>query len=109
MALKIIDSALTRASVKTEWHLRRADVLAASGQPEKARAELERALVEANRILVKRPTGMHLFSRARVYLAMGRLDAAKRDLRVAVRKAPRFAEANELLRKLERERVSKNE
>ena len=87
----------------------RADVLAASRQPPKARFELERALAEANRILAKRPTGMHLFSRARVYVAMGRLDAAKRDLRLAVRKAPRFAEANELLRKLERGQVSKNE
>ena len=109
VALKLIDSALARASVKTKWHLRRADVLAASRQPAKARFELERALAEANRILAKRPTGMHLFSRAGVYVAMGRLDAAKRDLRLAVRKAPRFAEANELLRKLERGQVSKNE
>ncbi len=101
MLLKLLDDELARASVKTEWYLRRADVLAASGQAEKAQLELERALAEANRVLKKRATAINLFSRAKVYIAMGRWEAAKRDLRVAVRKSPRFAEANALLKNLE--------
>ncbi len=102
MVLELLDDELAHASVKTERYLRRADVLAASGHAEKAQLELERALAEANRVLKKRATAINQFSRAKVYTAMGRWEAARHDLRLAVSRSPRFAEANDLLKKLER-------
>jgi tetratricopeptide (TPR) repeat protein len=108
-ALELIDQALSRASVKSPWHLRRAEVLDGAGQPEKAPAELGRALAEANRLLAKRPCGIHLVSRARVHIAMGNLAAARQDLKLALRKSPRFKEANELLADLERRETLKEE
>ena len=44
---------------------------------------------------------MQLLARAEVYQAMGRMEEAKNDLRVAIQKTPHFAEADDLLRTLE--------
>jgi tetratricopeptide (TPR) repeat protein len=109
VALKLIDQALTQAAVKSPWHLRRAEVLAASGHPERVRAELGRALAEASRLLAKRPCGIHLVSRSRVHAAMGNLAAARQDLKLALRKSPRFKEARKLLADLERRETPKEE
>jgi len=100
-ALTLIDEELTSAAVKTEWYLRRAAVLAAMGQTETADKAHALALAEANRAFAKRPTALHRVARAKVYQAMGQLEAAKEDLRLAVEKAPRFTEAQDLLKKLE--------
>ena len=59
------------------------------------------ALAECNRAFAKRPTALHRVARAKVYLALGQLEAAKEDLRLAVQAAPRFTEAQDLLKKLE--------
>jgi tetratricopeptide (TPR) repeat protein len=99
--LKLIDDELDRASVKTEWHLRRAEVLAAMGKDQSAQSAQEQALAEANRVLGKRVTASHLVNRAKVYIAMGQLEQAEHELQLAVQRAPRFAEAKELLKKME--------
>jgi tetratricopeptide (TPR) repeat protein len=99
--LTLIDDELDRASVKTEWHLRRAEVLAAMGKDQAAQSAHEQALAESNRVLGKRVTASHLVTRAKVYIAMGRLQKAKQELQKAVQRAPRFAQASELLKKLE--------
>ncbi len=99
--MTLIDEELARASGKTPWYLRRAEVLAAIGEAEAASLAREGALMEATRLLGKRPTAVHRFSRAKVYIAMGRLEEAERELRLVVQRAPRFAEATRLLRKLE--------
>ena len=99
--LPLIDEELSLAPVKTEWYLRRADVLAAMGQTEATEAARTHALDEANRVLAKRPTAIHRVARAKVYQSLGRIEAAKQDLRLAIQSAPRFAEARDLLNKLE--------
>jgi tetratricopeptide (TPR) repeat protein len=99
--LTLIDDELDRASVKTEWHLRRAEVLVAMGKDQAAQSAHEQALAEANRILGKRVTASHLVTRAKIYIAMGRLQQAKQELQMAVQRAPRFSEASELLKKME--------
>jgi tetratricopeptide (TPR) repeat protein len=99
-ALLLIDEELARASVKSSWYLRRGDVLAAMGQPDAARAAREQALAEVNQTMTKRVTAIHRFSRAKVYMALGRVEEAKRDLQLAIQMAPNFAGARDLLRKL---------
>ena len=101
--LALIDEELDRASVKTEWHLRRAEVLAALGKDQAAQSAHEQALAESNRVLGKRMTASHLLTRAKVYIAMGRVQEAKHELQLATQKAPRFSEASELLKQLEAE------
>lgn len=100
-ALPLIDDELAAASVKTEWYLRRAAMLASLGQTAAADQARTNALAEANRAFAKRPTALHRVARAKVYQAMGQLEAAKQDLRLAVGEAPRFIEAQDLLKKLE--------
>ncbi len=100
-ALVLIDKELDAASVKTEWYLRRAEILVALGQPEAMATARTHALAEANRALAKRPTALHRIARAKVYQALGDLEAAKQDLRLAVEAAPRFTQAYDLLKQLE--------
>ncbi|GJL57121.1 MAG: hypothetical protein NPIRA02_42530 [Nitrospirales bacterium] len=100
-ALILIDTELAEAPVKTEWHLRRAEVLGALGRTAAMNNARVQALAEANRAFAKRPTALHRVARAKVYQALGQLEAAKHDLRRAVQAAPRFTEAQDLLKRLE--------
>lgn len=100
-ALTLIDQELASAKVKTDWYLRRAEVLAAMGQTAAADSARAQALAECNRAFAKRPTPLHRVARAKVYVALGQLEAAKEDLRLAVQAASRFTEAQDLLKKLE--------
>jgi tetratricopeptide (TPR) repeat protein len=100
-ALALVNDEIARSSVKTPWYMQRADILAKMGRSEDSRRTYEQALSEANRILGKRSTAMQLVARAKVFHAMGRVEEAKRDLQEALEKAPRFAEADDLLKKLE--------
>lgn len=104
--LALIDEELNQASVKTEWHMRRAEVLAAMGKDQAAQAAHEKALEEANRVLGKRVTAIHLVTRAKVYIAMGRLQKAEHELQLAVQRAPRYAPAREMLKKLKSDKQS---
>jgi tetratricopeptide (TPR) repeat protein len=96
-ALALIDAQIGRVAVKTDWYLRRADVLEAAGRRNEARNDRERALAEANRALEQNTNGIRLFSRAKVQVALGRYDDAKRDLTQVLEKSPGFAEAREML------------
>ena len=100
-ALALVDEEIVGASVKTSWYLQRAEILDHMGRPDEASLAYEQALAEANKVLGKRQTAMQLLARAQVYQAMGRIEEAKNDLRVAIQKTPHFAEADELLRTLE--------
>jgi tetratricopeptide (TPR) repeat protein len=100
-ALQLIDEELSRAHRKTTWLLRRGEVLAAMGQPDAAQMAREQALAEVNQTMTKRVTAIHRLYRAKVYLALGRVEEAKDDLRLAIQMAPNFAGAKDLLRKLE--------
>lgn len=100
-ALAYIDQELQRTAVKTNWYLRKAEVLQAAGRTEEATLALDMALVEANEVIEKRATGIHLYSRAKVYVALGRIDEAKEDLENVLYKSPRFTEARDLMDRLE--------
>jgi tetratricopeptide (TPR) repeat protein len=100
-AIALIDAQINRSSVKTDWYLRRADVLTAAHRPKEARADRERALAEADQALQQNVNGLRLFSRAKVQLALGRFDDAKRDLTQVLEKSPGFAEAREMLAMLD--------
>ncbi|WP_447964757.1 tetratricopeptide repeat protein [Nitrospira sp. Ecomares 2.1] len=100
-ALALVDKEIAGSSVNTSWHLKRAEILDNMGRSDAASLAYEQALAEANRVLGKRQTAMQLLARAEVYQAMGRMEEAKQDLRVAIQKTPHFSEANDLLRKLE--------
>jgi tetratricopeptide (TPR) repeat protein len=99
-ALELIDVQLGRASVKTDWYLRRADVLAAAGRTTEAAIDREAALREADAAVQRTGSGLQLYSRAKVQAALGRIEDAKHDLELALEKSPRFAEAREMLAKL---------
>jgi tetratricopeptide (TPR) repeat protein len=96
-AREVVDRQLAQASVKTDWYLRRADLLEAGGQAQAARQDRERALEEANRALEANATGIHLLSRAKVQVALGKTQEARQDLELVLQKSPRFTEARELL------------
>lgn len=100
-ALALINEELARSSVRTPWYLQKAEILAFMNQSDASRLAYEQALSEANRVLGKRQTAMQLLARAEVYHAMGRMEEAKHDLRLALQKAPNFSKANDLLKKLE--------
>jgi len=100
-ALALLDEELARARVKTDWYLRRAEVEEKAGRTSAARADREKALAEANRVIGTTPTGIHYLSRARALFALGHTDEARRDLDVALTKSPRFIEARQLLELLD--------
>ena len=99
-ALDLIDEEIARAAVKTEWFLRRAEVLTMARKKKEADRVLQQALAEANRVLSKRATALHLLSRARVLKALGNTDAAVRDVEMALTKSPRYKGAIDLLSEL---------
>src|SRR6185369_9516970 len=99
-ALELVDRQLAAAAVKTEWRLRRAELLELGGRAGEARAERDRALREAEAAVEQNATGIRLVSRARALASVGRIDEARRDLRLALDKSPRFTEARELLETL---------
>ena len=70
------------------------------GQPDAARVAREQALAEVNQTMTKRVTALHRLSRAKVYMALGRVEEAKRDLEIALQMAPNLAGARDLLRTL---------
>ena len=93
----LIDEQLNRSPSNTQWYLQRAQVLGQMGKSDAARKTYEQALSEANRMLGKRPTAIHLLARAKILNAMGKRQDAVRDLRDAVKKSPQFVEAETLL------------
>lgn len=100
-AIRVIDDQLAVTPVRTDWLLRRAEILATAGKAADARRDRMLALDEANRALARRTTAIHLVSRAKVYWALGRLDEAKKDLQLALDQSPRMDEARGMLAKLE--------
>lgn len=106
-ATALLDEEIARAPVAAEWYLRRAEVLEAAGSVALARADRELALREADRAVRRNPTGVHLLSRAKAEVALGLADEARVDLEHALRKSPRFAEARELLARLDAARETR--
>ena len=99
-ALELVEKQLASAPVKTDWYLRRADVLAAAGRKAEAQADRQTALREADAAVEASGSGMHLYARARAQVALGQIDAAKKDLELVLEKSPRFVEAREMLANL---------
>lgn len=100
-ALEQIDLAMRSSGNKVDWLLRRGDVNAAAGRPDVARRDREQALADCRQQVVRRPSSLRLYQRARAYHALGRRDEAIADLKAALRKTPRYGEARALLSTLE--------
>lgn len=100
-AIAVIDGQIGKAPVKTDWYLRRADVLDAAGRRAEARRDREQALAEAEGALQKSVNAIRLYSRAKARLALGRIDDAKNDLTQVLEKSPGFAEARQMLAQLD--------
>ncbi len=100
-ALEIVDEQLSRSRVKTDWLLKRAEIHERMANPKAAKADLEAALTESNAAIARKPVGIHLVTRARVLLAMGRREASRQDVLLALSKSPAFIPAKELLAQLD--------
>jgi tetratricopeptide (TPR) repeat protein len=96
-ALVLIDDQINRTPVKTRPYIQRAEVWTKMGKNDEATVAYEQALSEANRILGKRRTAIHLVARAKIYHAIGQQQEAMNDLREALRQAPRYEDAEQLL------------
>ena len=101
-AISLIDDVLPRAAVKTDWYLRRADVQTAAGKFDAACEDRRIALDEADRAVARRPTAQRLITRAKVLIALDNSTKAAADLKAALQKSPSLAEAEQLLRQIER-------
>lgn len=99
-ALELVDDLITRSPISTMWRIERANILERMGDQAGADRALEAALAEANRSVRRRRTGMNLYHRARVLARMGEFKAAIDDLEAAIRLAPGFKPAIELLDQL---------
>lgn len=102
IALALIDEQMASVPVRTEWYLRRARVLELSGRVPEAAADREKALADADRVLQLRAVATHLLSRARALIALGRMEEAKKDLQLALQKSPKYRDAQELLKSIEK-------
>jgi tetratricopeptide (TPR) repeat protein len=99
-ALALVNEQMARASVKTQWLLRRAEIHDAQGRRDAAESDRRAALVVASFAVTKKPTAMNLTWRSRANLAAGRIDAARADCAAALSKSPRWAEAEGLMEML---------
>ncbi len=100
VAIALIDEVIEKAAVKTEWYLRRGDVLQVAGDHKNAMHAYETAIEEANRVLARRTSAIHLYGRAKSHIALGQYPDAIRDLHAALKRSPRFSKANDLLKQL---------
>ncbi len=101
--LKLIDEMLFRQGIKTQWLMRRGHVLRVAGRVRQADQAFTEALSEANRVLSRNRSAIHLVSRAKVYRAMGRRAEAVVDLQAAIVRSPRYTEAVATLKELQAE------
>lgn len=100
VAIALIDEVIEKAAVKTEWYLRRGDVLRIAGDHNKAMHAYEMAMKEANRVLARRTSAIHLYGRAKAHIRLGQYPDAIRDLHAAIKRSPRFSKAKDLLKQL---------
>ncbi|MBA2664217.1 MAG: tetratricopeptide repeat protein [Bradymonadaceae bacterium] len=103
-AIGAIDQAMGQARVKTNWYLRRAAAQEAAGRAVLARADRERALGEADRLITIRRSSLALFGRAQALEALGRYDEAIVDLGEAIARTPKNHQAHQLLAAIARKR-----
>ncbi len=97
-ALALIETQLKRASLKASWLQRKAEVLAAAGREEEARAVLEIALTDLDQIFKRRPVPIHRVTRARILRQLDRLEEARTELKIVLQQAPGYETArSELL------------
>jgi len=96
-ALAIIEGEIEKAAVPAEWKLKKAEVLKAAGRSTEATEVLRQALDHAHVAIQRKSTAFNLYTRARVYLALGERTEAIGDLQAARLKAPRFQKVSELL------------
>jgi len=87
LALPIVDAMLV-SSIRADWILLRADVLDAMGHFATASVERVWAYVVADDAIRQRATPLNRLVRARVHLALGRVDLARIELDLVLKRAP---------------------
>ena len=101
-AIAIIDDQLAVTPVRSDWYLRRSEILDMAAKPSEAGKDRLRALDEADRAMSQRPSAIHLMSRARALESLGRLDEAKKDLQAALDQAPHLEGAADMVARLDK-------
>jgi tetratricopeptide (TPR) repeat protein len=99
-AIDAVRPMIERLPVRTRWLLMRARAHAAAGDSDAATRDRARALGDVNRALAKRRSPLLLVERARVYAALGRDASALADVDEALRRAPHYEPARELVSEL---------
>ena len=100
LALRHVD-ALIAVAPSARWRVLRAGILVDAGRGAEAEAELDRAARDADERVERRPSALTLSERARVCIARGDSDGARRDLEQAIRLAPAWPTARRLLAQVE--------
>lgn len=88
------------ARAKSPWLLLRAEAYEQAGDHRRATVDREAALVDAERVLLRRASATALLARAQALHALGRDGEARSDLQQVVRRAPRNRQARALLHAL---------
>ena len=99
-ALSLADAEIARARIKTDPLLVKAEILEAAGDPPSARAHREAALAEADAAVARKPTALHLLTRARALVALERTGEARAVLGLVLEDVPDLVPARELLARL---------
>lgn len=102
-AIRVIDDQIAATPVPSGWYLRRSEVLKMAGKTTEAQQDRLRALNEADRAISQHPSAIHLMTRARVFVALGRNAEASADLHAALNLSPRMSEAMDLLSTIDKE------
>lgn len=106
-AIALVDRQLANGAAKSVWLRRRAEIWDRAGDSAAAAKDRADALQIADQALVRRPDAINLVARAEVFFSMGRFVEAREDLLAAVKKAPRYHKASELLARINKELDSK--
>jgi tetratricopeptide (TPR) repeat protein len=99
-ALALIDAIQKRATVPTEWLLRRGDVLTKAGRGEDASKSYKEALHLAEVRQKKRPSDLNSAHRAWAYLGLGQIRQARELLHRLAKRNPSFPLVQRLLKRL---------
>lgn len=105
-ALALVNEAMARPGLHTDWLLIRADIHEQAGRALAARRDREAALAEIDTALAQKATALRQVTRARALRALGRTEEARALLETVAAASPRLADAQALLKDM-RDRAAK--
>jgi tetratricopeptide (TPR) repeat protein len=96
-AILVVNPLIEQARMPAQWLLLRAELHAANGKANAATQDRNVAMEAINKVLRKRDTGQIRLLRARAWIGMGKPREARKDLLLALDRAPKLVEARRLL------------